>query len=76
MTIEQQRAEIRENARLAVDRDPVRLRLESREAQASRLWIKALRLCGGSLEVFEALLRDEKVPRSRLDPNWLKSYGL
>lgn len=74
--VRRRRAEILENARLAVEHDPVRLRLESREAQATRLWIKAMRLAGPSLEVFEALLRDEKVPRSRLDPKWLKSYGI
>jgi hypothetical protein len=37
--------------------------------------IKCIRLAP-DLETFEALLRGEKVPRSRLDPHWAKAYGL
>ena len=37
--------------------------------------LKAVRLAP-SLEVCEALLRGEKVPKSRLDPKWAKAYGL
>jgi hypothetical protein len=70
------RAEILENARIAVEEDPLVVWSASREAQASRIWIKALRLAGPDLEVFEALLRDEKVPRRRLDRHWRRAYGL
>lgn len=36
--------------------------------------LKAIRLAP-TLEICEALLRGEKVPRSKLDPVWLKAYG-
>ena len=45
-----------------------------RNADEGRMWLKALRLAP-SLDVFEALLRGESVPRSRLDPDWAKAYG-
>ncbi len=64
------------NAQVAVRDDPVRARIESAEAVQSRFFMKCLRLSGGSLEVMEALLRDEPVPISRLDPSWIGRYGL
>jgi hypothetical protein len=66
----------RENAELAVRDDPVRMQLESVEAVAGRAMWKAMMLSGGSLEICEALLRDEPVPLSRLDPEWVERYGL
>lgn len=33
-------------------------------------------LLAPSLEICEALLRGERVPVSRLDPRWVKRYGL
>ena len=45
-----------------------------RNADEGRLWLKALRL-SPSLDVFEALLRGQSVPKSRLDPKWAKAYG-
>lgn len=47
---------------------------DSLERRRSLLWLKCLRL-SPDLETFEALLRGEKVPRSRLDPKWAKAYG-
>lgn len=32
-------------------------------------------LIAGDLETCEALLRGERVPKSRLDPKWAKAYG-
>lgn len=56
------------------------LDLDRHRDTAERRWslafVKALRLAGPDLEVMEALCRGEKVPRSRLDPRWRKSYGL
>lgn len=72
---EAKRAAILENARLAVEFDPVVAFNESDDTQAGLLWQKALRL-SPSLEVFEALLRGETVPASRLDPTWRRAYGL
>ena len=68
------RAEILDNARLAVEQDPVRLWLESDERRASLELLKAVRLAP-TLEVCEALLRGEKVPRSQLSREWLGRYG-
>lgn len=48
---------------------------DSRERRQHLAFIKALRLAP-RIEVFEALMRGEKVPRSALDPKWLKAYGL
>ena len=36
--------------------------------------LKCVRLAP-ALEVCEALMRGEKVPRSRLDPAWARAYG-
>ena len=37
--------------------------------------LKCVRLAP-DLETCEALMRGERVPRSRLDPRWAKAYGL
>lgn len=47
---------------------------DTRERHESLQMIQALRLAP-DLETFEALLRGEKVPLSRLDPEWVKAYG-
>lgn len=49
---------------------------DSYEHRQHLAFIKALRLAGPRLDVFEALMRGEKVPRSSMDPDWLKAYGL
>jgi hypothetical protein len=64
-----------ENAQLAVEQDPVRLELERAQRAKSTSFAKAFRLAP-SVEVLEALLRGERVPVSRLDPEWAKAYGL
>lgn len=60
------------------DRFLAALRLEHRrDTQARReslALMKVIRLAP-TLEVAEALLRGEKVPRSRLDPLALRAYG-
>lgn len=48
---------------------------EVADARAGAELHKALRLAP-TLEVCEALLRGESVPKSRLDPEWSKAYGL
>ncbi len=75
LTDDEKRAAVLENARLAVEFDPIVRFNESDEAAEGRLWLKALRLSGGSLDVFEALLRGERVPVSRLDQQWRRAYG-
>jgi hypothetical protein len=67
--------EIRENARLAVEYDPVCTTMESAQARASRRLWKAIMLAP-SLEICEALLRGESVPLDRLNPEWVKRFGL
>ena len=61
------------NAREAVEREQ-RWR-ESAERQAMLRVHRAIRLAP-TLEVCEALLRGERVPRTALDPMWRKAYGL
>lgn len=48
---------------------------DSAERQEAMRVLRAVRL-SPSLEICEALLRGEKVPRSRLDPEWVARYGL
>lgn len=48
---------------------------DARARRESLALLKAVRLAP-ALEVCEALLRDERVPRSRLDALWVKAYGL
>jgi hypothetical protein len=64
-----------ENARLAVEHDPVCLWLESHERHESLVFLRALRLAT-DLETCEAILRGELVPASRIDPEWRRAYGL
>ena len=47
---------------------------DSKERRESLLAMKCVRLAP-RLEVCEALMRGEKVPTSRLDPEWAKRYG-
>jgi hypothetical protein len=47
---------------------------DTKERREHLHMIRALRLAR-DLETFEALLRGEKVPPSRLDPKWVKAYG-
>jgi hypothetical protein len=63
------------NALEAVENDPVRLRDESDWATQSRWLYKAMMLAP-DLETFEALIRGEDVPRSRLDPEQAKRFGV
>jgi hypothetical protein len=67
-------ADARENARHAVERDPVRLAAESAEREASRRLWRAIVLAP-TLEVAEALLRGEAVPLDRLDAEWVIRLG-
>lgn len=64
-----------ENARLAVEYDPVLARLRFRGDEDAQEIMKAIRLAN-TLPVARALLRGETVPRSSVDPQWLKAYGL
>jgi hypothetical protein len=68
------RAEILDNARLAVESDPVTLAIES---AVRNYWQHAwVAVClSPSLEVCEALLRGESLPTKRLDPGWMRRFG-
>lgn len=48
---------------------------DSRERRESLALLKVVRLAP-NLEVAEALLRGERVPRRLLDPHWRRRYGL
>jgi hypothetical protein len=48
---------------------------EQRSDAESLALIKAVRLAP-TLQICEALLRGDHVPRSRMDPEWLRRYGL
>lgn len=48
---------------------------DTRERRKAQVLIRAVRLAP-DLETCEAILRGERVPRSRLDPKWAKAYGL
>jgi len=64
-----------ENARLAVELDPERLRRETETWRAgNRLW-RAIMLAP-DLETLDALLAGEAVPLNRLDPEWVRRLGL
>lgn len=67
--------EMLENARHAVEYDPVLARLRFRGDDDAQELMKAIRLAN-TLPVARALLRGETVPRSSVDPQWLKAYGL
>jgi hypothetical protein len=45
------------------------------ERMRSLQLLKAVRLAP-RLEICEALLRGERVPRNTLDPNWRRAYGI
>jgi hypothetical protein len=68
-------AEACRNARDAVENDPVCAYLSSEKRREADVLFKAFMLAR-DLQTCEALLRGEKVPRSRLDPVWAKAYGL
>lgn len=55
----------------ALDLDRYR---DTKERRQSLFMLKCLRL-SPDLETCEALMRGERVPRSRLDPEWVKAYG-
>lgn len=59
------------------DDDPVvdTATADSQERLESLALLKVVRLAP-TLEVAEALLRGQRVPRERLDPDWLRRYGL
>ncbi len=69
------RAEVLENARLAVEHDPVRLAAETNEREAYRCFWRAIVLAK-DLETCEGLLRGEQVPLDRLDPKSVRRLGL
>lgn len=48
---------------------------DTAERRESLALLKVIRLAP-TLEVAEALLRGQRVPRSRLDPHWRRRYGL
>lgn len=48
---------------------------DTRERREAETILKAVRLAP-ALNVCEALLRGEPVPKTRLDPSWRKAYGL
>lgn len=65
-----------ETDRLLEALEPVHERCrDTRARRESLALIKAVRLAP-DLETAEAILRGERVPRSRLDPYWCKAYGL
>lgn len=57
-----------------LDALPIAKYADTKARRESLFMLKCLRLAR-DLETFEALLRGEKVPRSRLDPKWAKAYG-
>ena len=64
-----------QNAAYAVQHDPVRHHLESDSRRAaSRLW--KIIMLSPTLDILEALCRNEPVPIERLDPEWVKRFGL
>lgn len=68
-------ADVLDNARLTVELDPVRLAAESDERTYWRhFWVAVV--VSPSLEVCEALLRNESVPVARLDATQLRRFGV
>jgi hypothetical protein len=56
--------------------EPVLAKFRDSKARRESLFIlKCIRIAG-DLETCEALMRGEKVPKSRLDPYWRKAYGI
>lgn len=48
---------------------------DSKARRESLALLKAVRLAL-DLETCEAILRRERIPRSRLDPEWARAYGI
>lgn len=48
---------------------------DTRERREAFVILRAVRLAS-DLETCEAILRSDRVPRSRLDPEWARAYGL
>jgi hypothetical protein len=67
-------AEVLDNARRAVELDPVRLAAETDERRYWRYFWVAIVL-SPALEVAEALLRGESVPLARLDAAAVTRFG-
>lgn len=63
-----------ENARVAVESDPVLVRLRRANDDAADEGWRAMMLAP-DLPTCRALLRGEAVPVSRLDPRWLAEFG-
>jgi hypothetical protein len=63
----------RDETDVLVDFALTRHRKQQHDA-ANRLW-RAIML-GPTIDVCEALLREEPVPRSALDPVWARRFGL
>jgi hypothetical protein len=66
--------ELDETDRLIEALRPLSERRRSREYQESLVLLRAIRLAL-DLRTCEAILRGEKVPLSRVDPEWAKAYG-
>jgi hypothetical protein len=64
-----------ENAKQAVDLDPVRQQRETTAWKAAnRMW-RAITLAP-TLDICQALLQGEHVPLDRLDHEWVRRFGL
>ena len=65
-----------ETDRLLAAMEPMLARYrDSRERRESLALLRAVRLAP-TLETCEEILRTGRVPRSRLDPEWARRYGL
>ena len=63
------------NARWLIEQEEIERRLLEPERKQWLRFLKALRLAL-DVEAFEALLDGESVPLDRLDPAWVKRFGL
>lgn len=75
MTEENGRHPALQQAQDAVDNDPARQYLESHTAHHYRRFWKAVMLAP-NLETCVALLNGQTVPVNRLDPEWVRRFGL
>jgi hypothetical protein len=64
-----------ETDRLLEALEPIIERYKGTKRDGRQDLIRAVRL-SPSLQVCEALLHGEPVPKSRLDPNWARAYGI